>query len=109
MRRGISLVALVITIIVLVILTGTIVLTTFNNGILGRSEEAVFKSDIQSFQEELTMYIMNKKAQFEYSEVNVIYNNNEDEHYNNMKEYIKSFSKKYASKLQIVKDKIKTI
>ena len=109
MKKGISLVALVITIIVLVILTATVILTTFNNGILGRSEEAVFKSDIQSFQEELTMYIMNKKAQFEYSEVNVIYNNNEDEHYNNMKEYIKSFSKKYASKLQIVKDKIEYI
>ena len=49
-RKGISLVALVITIIVLIILTGAVIMTFMEGGIIDRSREGVFKSDIKTYQ-----------------------------------------------------------
>ncbi len=43
--KGISLIVLVITIIIMVILAGAIVLTLNNSGIIDRASEAVNKSD----------------------------------------------------------------
>ncbi len=50
-KRGISLIVLVITIIVMIILAGAIILTLNNSGIIGRAEEAKNKSDIASVKE----------------------------------------------------------
>ena len=50
-KQGISLVALVITIIVLIILTGAVIVTFMEGGIVDRAKEATFKSDIRSYQE----------------------------------------------------------
>ena len=52
-RAGISLVALVVTIIVLIILTGAVVVTFMVGGIVGRANESTFKSDMRSYQEQL--------------------------------------------------------
>ena len=57
MKRGISLVALVITIIVLIILTATVMIMFNKEGMIEKAEESVFKSDFSSI---LESYI-NKK------------------------------------------------
>jgi len=54
-KGGISLVALVITIIVLIILTGAVIVTFMEGGIVSRAKEATFKSDIRTYQEILAM------------------------------------------------------
>ncbi len=54
-KRGISLIVLVITIIVMIILASAIILSLSNSGIIGRANEASFKTDVKSIQEELTI------------------------------------------------------
>ena len=60
MKKGISLITLVITIIVIVILASTVIFTLNSTNIIENSNEAVFKSDISSYQDELTLYIASK-------------------------------------------------
>jgi len=52
---GISLVALIVTIIVLIILTAAVIVTFMEGGIIDRAKESVFKSDIRTYQEILTV------------------------------------------------------
>ena len=52
-RKGISLVALVITIIVLVVLTGAVVITGVN--VPQQGQLAVFKSNVSSIQDAVTL------------------------------------------------------
>ncbi|MBE5821853.1 MAG: hypothetical protein E7311_04615 [Clostridiales bacterium] len=52
---GISLVALIVTIIVLIILTAAVIVTFMEGGIIERAKEAVFKSDIRTYQEMLAV------------------------------------------------------
>ena len=54
-RAGISLVALVVTIIVLIILTAAVIVTFMEGGIIEKAKEAVFKSDIRTYQEILAV------------------------------------------------------
>ncbi len=61
LNKGISLVALIITIIVLIILTGTVILMVNQGDIIGKSKEAVFKNDITAYREVLVTYEMNRK------------------------------------------------
>ena len=51
MKKGISLVALVTTIIVLIILTGTVILIFRECGIVEKSKDAVLRSDSATLQE----------------------------------------------------------
>ena len=74
---GISLVALVITIIVLIILTAAVILTFMEGGIIDKAKEAVFKSDMKTYQEQLVMakakqqidVEMGKVADYDFSEI----------------------------------------
>ncbi len=50
-KKGISLIVLVITIIIMIILAGAIILTLNNSGIIGRAEEATDKSDTSTLKE----------------------------------------------------------
>ena len=58
-KKGISLIVLVITIIVIVILAGIIIISMNKNNPISTANEAVFKSDIDNFQSELSMYHTN--------------------------------------------------
>ena len=59
-RKGISLVALVITIIVLVVLTGAVVITGVN--VPQQGQLAVFKSNVGSIQDAVTLKMLNNMA-----------------------------------------------
>ena len=60
-KRGITLIALVVTIIILVILAGvTINLVFGNDGIIERSKEARFKTHFSEIQEKVSLYVADK-------------------------------------------------
>lgn len=56
-KRGISLVVLVITIIVLTILATVVIISLNNSGIIDKSAEAVFKSNVDNYKTELALYV----------------------------------------------------
>jgi len=60
MRKGISLIVLVITIIVIIILAGSVILSLSQNNPISSSVEAVFKSNMDLYNSELTLAISNK-------------------------------------------------
>lgn len=59
--KGISLIVLVITIIVMIILAASIILSISNSGLIGKASEGTFKNDLRAAQEELQVYIQNQK------------------------------------------------
>ena len=108
MKKGISLVALVITIIVLIILTAAVILTATNSNIFGKSEEAVFKSDVTAFNEELTKSILEEQLQnntFKPSDVNATKDGTENA---SIEKWIPSIKgTKYEDKFEIANGKLK--
>ena len=58
-KKGISLIILVITIIVIIILAGIIIVSINKNNPIANANEAVFKSDVDNFKNELSMYHAN--------------------------------------------------
>lgn len=60
--KGISLVVLVITILVVIILATAVIISIVNNNPINTANEAVFKSDLTSFQNELEVYKTNQYA-----------------------------------------------
>ena len=56
-QAGITLIALVVTIIVLLVLAGITISMASNNGILGKAKNAVAVSDKSSAEEEMSMYL----------------------------------------------------
>ena len=64
-QKGITLIALVITIIVLLILAGvTIAMLTGENGILNQAQEAKEQTEINSAEEKLKLAIMGASANY---------------------------------------------
>lgn len=62
-QNGITLVALVVTIVVLLILAGiSIGILTGEDGIIEKAQEAVFKSEIKDYQESGYLFIASKTA-----------------------------------------------
>ena len=98
-NKGISLIVLIITIIVVIILVALVILTLSKNNPIESAKEARFKEDVRLFQDELSMTVSkdytNKAGQRDYK----ISTSDFDE----IKEYIPSFSKKYKGKF-IIKD-----
>ena len=62
-RRGISLIVLIITIVVIIILATAIMINLSQTNVINNANEAVFKSDISTMQDELTIYISDKYSE----------------------------------------------
>lgn len=62
-KKGISLLVLAITIIVLAILTGTVILRLKNDHQIERAREVAFKSDLKSMQDTIDIYISDKQLE----------------------------------------------
>ncbi len=99
MKKGISLVALVITIIVLIILSGTVILTVVQNGMIDKSEEAVFKNNVKTFLEDYTNTKLEKqlkdKGGFNESTINASLADN------NIKEWIPNITDEFIERIFI--------
>ncbi len=64
MKKGISLVSLIITIIVLIILTGAVIMSiTGKNSTIDKANEAVMKNNLATYKEEFTRNIMQKQLE----------------------------------------------
>ncbi|MBE5821412.1 MAG: hypothetical protein E7311_02350 [Clostridiales bacterium] len=96
---GISLVALIVTIIVLIILTAAVIVTFMEGGIIEKAKEAVFKSDIRTYQEILA--VKNAEKQIELATGNGeggLYNETD---YDKIKEIIPEFKEEYKDLIAI--------
>ena len=96
-RRGISLIVLIITIIVVIILAAVVILTLSKNNPIESAKEARFKEDVRTFQDELALYISKQ-----YTNAGGHWDGNiSAKSYNEIVEYIPSFTKKYEGKFII--------
>ncbi len=95
-KKGISLIVLVITILVMIILAGVVVVSLQKNNPIEKSKEAKFKSNIATFNEDLSIGASNKLGQ------NVAKVDMDASTYEEIKEYIYSFEKEYVGKLEVV-------
>ena len=94
-QKGITLLALIITIIVLLILSAVTVILISQSGIIEKAKLATFKHEIAKYDEELKLYIVAHREEVNKSPINT-------SGYENMKKYIPSFKKKYEDKLKII-------
>ena len=113
--RGITLIALVITIIVLLILAGvTIATLRGDNGILTKAEEAKLSTELSGYKEALELYKVEKYSEnsnFEEEtltagKVELNYNTKPTEETGNIKTVIPDISDEYFEKLEVIKGEL---
>ena len=96
-KKGISLIVLIITIIVVIILAAVVILTLSKNNPIESAKEARFKEDVRTFQDELALYISKQ-----YANAGGHWDGNiSAKSYNEIVDYIPSFTKKYEGKFII--------
>lgn len=98
MKKGVSLISLIVTIIVLVILAGISIITIQRNNPIEKAKEAVSETDREACKDELRISISNKLKDDPLLQKNSINVSSFDE----MKEYIPSLTKEIAEKYEIV-------
>ena len=114
-NKGITLIALVITIIVLLLLAGvTIASVTGDNGILSKSEEARFKTIMADYSEQLELYKQSKEMEsanfledtLNASENSLEYNTKNNTSENSIRDIINNIENKYIDKIEVIKGKL---
>ena len=96
-KKGISLIVLIITIIVVIILAAVVILALSKNNPIESAKEARFKEDVRTFQDELALYISKQ-----YANAGGHWDGNiSAKTYNEIINYIPSFTKKYDGKFVI--------
>ena len=91
---------MIVTIIVIIILAAVVILTLSKNNPIESAKEAAFKEDIRIFQDELAMYIAKDYTSHAGQRDGKISATS----YDDIKNYIQSFSKKYEGKFVIKND-----
>lgn len=100
LRKGVSLIVLVVTIVVLLILVSVTILSVKDQDTVSKAKEAVFREDILNFQTEFNSYIDDKK--FEAISLGQYYSPQNDSELDEVRDYEKlkkimpSFSEKYS-------------
>ena len=114
-KKGITLVALVVTIVVLLILAGvSLNLLIGNNGIITRAQQAKISNDLSSYKEQLAMFIAEKKVEnpefYESSltagKNNLYYNTKTSEDEKTIKDIINDVKDEYLDSLEVIKGKL---
>ena len=96
-RKGISLIVLVITILVMIILAGVVVVSLQKNNPIEKAKEANFKTKVSTYVEELSLTVANNIANGNTEKIN---------ENNNLKQYISSFSEDDRGKFIIENSKL---
>ena len=96
-RKGISLIVLVITILVMIILAGVVVVSLQKNNPIEKAKEANFKTTAVTYLEELNMTLLEE----EYVSLKKVINKTGD-----LKEYIQDFKKEDEGKFAIHNNKL---
>ena len=113
--RGITLIALVVTIVVLLILAGTaIAMLTGDSGIMTNAQKAKMSTELAGYKEEVELYKAEKYMEnIEFEEAtltagkeNLFYNTQESGETGNIKTIIPDISDVYIEKLEVIKGKL---
>ena len=111
--KGITLIALVITIIVLLILAGvTIATLTGDNGIIGKAGEAKFKTKLSAVAEEYELYLTERFSEDRSFEEGALYAGKNALIYNSIQEegniytVLKNSDKKYVDNFEVIKGEL---
>lgn len=102
--RGISLIILVITIIVVLILAGVVILSLVNSDTIGLSKEAQFKANVDAYQSELNLVLTNeyfKNNDFKPELFDIPTWDGTGDGTGTIKQYIPSLDKEQAKKYKI--------
>ena len=111
-RQGITLIALVITIVVLLILAGvSIAMLTGQNGILTQAQKAKMKTELSSYKEQLELYKTEKLSEnreflentLTVGKENLTYNTQPEGETGNIKTVIPNIKDEYIDKIEIIK------
>ena len=111
-KKGITLVALVVTIVVLLILAGvSINLVLGQNGLITQTQRTKIITELSTYQEQLDLFLQAKSVESEEfykeslmaSKNGVFYNTKKDDSENSIKSIIKNISDEYLEKIEIVK------
>lgn len=114
-KRGITLISLVITIIVLLILAGvSIAMLTSDNGIITNAKKSKISTTFSTYKEEVELYKNNKIAEntnflentLEASKISLSYNTKKEEEKGNIKNIITTINDKDLEKFEIIKGKL---
>ncbi len=114
-KNGITLIALVITVIVLLILAGVTIGTLMGeNGIITRANESAISTELAGYKEELDLYKVNKYVEnndfieetLTAGKENLSYNTQEQGETGNIKTIIKNISDEYFEKLEVIKGEL---
>ena len=105
-RKGISLIVLIITIIVVIILASIVILTISKNNPIKSAKEAVFKEDVRNFQNDLSFTISKQYTENRGNRDTKINTQSIPATFDEMKNYISNYKKKYDKKLGIEDDEI---
>ena len=100
-KRGISLIVLIVTIIVIIILAAVVILTITKNNPISSAKESIFKEDITSMQDELSMYLSKK-----YTENSTSFNKSSVNLSGDTMVTELPSTKKYKDKVSVVKGKL---
>ena len=114
-KKGITLIALVVTIVVLLILAGTaIAMLTGDSGIMTNAQKAKMSTELAGYKEEVELYKAEKymeNIEFEETSLtagkeNLFYNTQESGETGNIKTIIPDISDVYIEKLEVIKGKL---
>jgi hypothetical protein len=112
LKKGVSLIVLAITIILIIILAGAVILNLVDNNIIEQSNEATYKANIQAYNSELTFAISSEYAlnvNFNPSDFNAIPWNGGVAVNGTVKQYIPSITKDDGKNYAIVQGKLEYI
>jgi len=109
-KKGISLIVLVITIIVIIILAGAVILSLSKNNPIAKASEATFKANVQAYNSELALAISSKYVNdftFSKSMLNAgIWDGNPSNISGTIKSYITTISVEDGKKFEIQGSKL---
>ena len=114
-NKGITLIALIITIIVLLILAGvSIAMLTGESGVITQAQEAKISTELSGYKEELEIYKISKltenqeflEGSLTAGKTNLSYNTQKAGETGNIKTVITSISDEYMEKLEIIKGEL---
>ena len=114
-NRAITIIALVITIIVLLILAGVSIVTlTGDSGIIAKANEAELSTELAGYKEQLELYKVNKynennkfiEETLTAGKTDLNYNTKNEEETGNIKTIIPNISDEYFEKLEVIKGEL---
>ena len=108
MKKGISLIVLIITIIVMLILAGAVIMSIKSSGIIEKASEAAFKSDLKTYNEEYMLWLIDEEKNNLGGFNKELINCSETAKYNgqNIQDIIKSMKREDYDKYEIINGKL---